>query len=69
VAARCERALCARQRHGVVITGELLDFFEDFWLYPLIAANAFLASIVARVIRAIRKAADVITDVINDTDE
>ena len=52
-----------------MITGELLDFFEDFWLYPLIAANAFLASIVARVIRAIRKAADVITDVINDTDE
>lgn len=52
-----------------MITGELLDFFEDFWPYPLIAANAFLAWIVARVIRAIRKAADVITDVINDTDE
>lgn len=53
-----------------MITGELLDFFEDFWPYPLIAATLlFLAWIVARVIRAIRKADDVITDVINDTDE
>jgi hypothetical protein len=66
---RDENGQCARQRDVVVITGELLDFFEDFWPYLLIAANAFPRVDRGAVIRAIRKADDVITYVINDTEE
>ena len=52
--------------HGLVAR-----FFEDFWPYLLIAANAFPRVDRGAVIRAIGKAADVVTYVINinDTEE